>query len=76
MTKRAFRYLFLCMGIYLALAAIEIFLLRPLVDMISTKFWWQLLIYSVLLLLVDPFVTAFIADRFDPDRKIENDEDA
>ena len=66
----------ICIGTYLCLAVIEIFPLRPLVDMITMNFWGRLAVYLVLFLIVDPLAMRFIADRFDLDEKITEDEDA
>ncbi len=64
------------MAAYLLLAAVEIFLLRPLVDMITMNFWVRLAIYCILLLIANPLLTRMIADRFDLNVSIEEDEDA
>jgi hypothetical protein len=64
------------MAAYLLLAAVEIFLLRPLVDMITMNFWARLAIYCILLLIANPLLTRMIADRFDLNVSIEEDEDA
>ena len=76
MKKKIFRYFMICTVSYLCLAVIEIFLLRPLVDMIAMNFWGRLGIYCVLLLIVDPFATRFIADHLDLRDEIKEDEDA
>ena len=76
MKRKMFRYLLICMAAYLLLAAVEIFLLRPLVDMITMNFWVRLAIYCILLLIANPLLTRVIADRFDLNVSIEEDEDA
>jgi hypothetical protein len=76
MKKKMFRYLMICIGTYLCLAVIEIFPLRPLVDMITMNFWGRLAVYLVLFLIVDPLAMRFIADRFDLNERITEDEDA
>ena len=76
MKKKMFRYLLICMGIYLTLTVIEIFPLRPLVDMITMNFWGRMAIYLILFLIVDPLAMRFIADRFDLDESVTEDEDA
>ena len=76
MKKKMFRYFLICVGTYLILAAVEIFLLGPLVDMITVKFWGRFAIYCVLLLIVDPLIMRFVADRFDLNEKTIEDEDA
>ena len=64
MGKQSFKYIGLCMGIYLCLSAIEIFLCKPLVDFIGTGFWTHMLVYSCLLLIANPIATYFIIKRF------------
>ena len=76
MKKKMFRYLLICMAAYLALTAIEIFILSPLVDMITMSFWPRLAIYCGLLLLVNPLLTRLISNRFDLQTPVEEDEDA
>ncbi|MBR3252186.1 MAG: hypothetical protein IKF80_10805 [Erysipelotrichaceae bacterium] len=76
MKKKMLRYFLICMGTYLILAAAEIFLLGPLVDMITENFWGRFAVYCGLLLIVDPLVTRFVADRFDLSERIMEDEDA
>ncbi|MBQ6334087.1 MAG: hypothetical protein IJI46_03330 [Erysipelotrichaceae bacterium] len=62
MGKDTFKYLGVCMGIYLALAAIEFFLLRPLVDFFGTGVYTPLIVYLIILVLVDPILTRMISD--------------
>ncbi len=64
MKKELLRFSFLCIAVYLSLAACEIFLLGPLVDFVAKGFRTRILAYLILLLIVDPPVTRFIADRF------------
>ncbi len=39
---------------FLILSGIEIFLLKPLVDFISTNYWIHLVVYLILLTIVNP----------------------
>lgn len=63
MGKQAFKYVPLCMGIYLVLAAIEIFLLKYLIDLITVKFIYHVIIYNVLLFIANPIATYFIVEK-------------
>lgn len=63
MGKYTLKYIGLCMGIYLALSGIEIFLLRPLIDFIGTEFVTHLIVYNVLLLIVNPLVVYIVAGK-------------
>lgn len=76
MKKKLFRYFLICIASYLLLAFIEIFLLRPLVDMITMNFWGRFAIYCVLLLLIDPLIMRYIANHFDLNEKTIDEEDA
>ena len=64
MGKQGFKYILLCIGIYLCMSAIEIFLLKPLINLIDTRFITHLIIYNVFLLLVNPIVVKLIIDKF------------
>lgn len=63
MGKQALKYVPLCMGVYLILAAIEIFLLKYLIDLITLKFLYRLIIYNALLLIINPIATYFIVEK-------------
>lgn len=62
MGKQSFKYILLCIGIYLALSGIEI-LIKPLIEMIDSSFWAIMIIYNVLLLIVNPIATYFIVNK-------------
>ena len=64
MGKQTIKYIGLCIGIYLCLSVVEIFLLRPLVDFIGTGFWTHMIVYCVLLLVINPVSTYFIIEKF------------
>ena len=64
MGKQGFKYILLCIGIYLCMSAIEIFLFKPLINLIDTRFITHLIIYNVFLLLVNPIVVKLIIDKF------------
>lgn len=64
MGKQGFKYILLCIGIYLCISAIEIFLFKPLINLIDTRFITHLIIYNVFLLLVNPIVVKLIIDKF------------
>lgn len=64
MGKQTFKYIGFCLGIYLLLSAIEIFLFRPLVDFIGTSFWTYFVVYNVFLILLNPLLTKLIVNKF------------
>lgn len=64
MGKQTFKYIGLCMAIYLSMSVVEIFLCKPFIDFIGTGFWTHMVVYCVLLLLVNPVVTYFVIDKF------------
>ena len=64
MGKDAVRYVAVCIGIYLSLALIAFFPLAPLSDFISFDYRVHLLLAALFLLIIDPVLTWFLADRF------------
>ena len=64
MGKKAFKYILTCMAIYLLIAFIEVYLLLPLVNKIGTDFWTHFKVYTILLVLVNPIITYFVANLF------------
>ena len=48
--------------ILLFLAAAEIFLLRPVIDMISFSDWVQLAIYCILIIVINPIIAKMITN--------------
>lgn len=63
MGKQGFKYVPLCIGIYLVLAAIEIFLFKPLINLVTTKFLYHVIIYNVFLLIANPIVTKLLVEK-------------
>ena len=63
MGKKLLRYYLLCLCIYLILAGIEIFLLPPLIDLISTSFRVHLIIELILLVIIDPPIVYLLSAR-------------
>ena len=63
MGKDSFKYVLICMGIYLGFAIVEIFLIKLLIDLITTNFIAHMLIYNVLLLVVNPLAVKLIVDK-------------
>ena len=57
------KYTALCTGIYLSLAAAEIFLLGPLADFFGFSYLSHLIFYLVLLLLIDPLITRYLSEK-------------
>ena len=64
MKRRVLLYFLLCTFIYLTLCAFEIFILKPVIDMITFKDLYQLIIYIVLFIVVNPIITKIIAEQF------------
>ena len=57
------RYTALCTGIYLSLAAVEIFLLSPLADFFGSSYRSRLIFYLILLLILDPLITRYLSEK-------------
>jgi len=65
MGKQTFKYILLCMGFYLVLAALQIFVVKPIINyFFDPGFWNYMIIYNVLLLLVNPIIVYLIIKRF------------
>jgi len=65
MGKQTFKYILLCMGFYLVLAALQIFAVKPIINyFFDPGFWNYMIIYNVLLLLVNPIIVYLIIKRF------------
>ena len=68
---RFVKYTVLCMGLYLSLAALEIFLLSPLADFFGSSYQSHLIFYLILLLVLDPIITRILSEKirkhFDPE---------
>ena len=63
MGKKTFIYIFVVVFTLLLLALIEVFLLRPLVDMIGFDYWTHLIVYLILFVFVNPIITKIITDN-------------
>lgn len=63
MGKKTLPYIGLCTGMYLLIGMIEIFLCRPLIDFIGFGYRTHLAVYLVLLLLIDPLIVRYVADK-------------
>lgn len=63
MGKKTFIYIFVVVFTLLLLALIEVFLLRPLVDMIGFNYWTHLIVYLILFVFVNPIITKIITDN-------------
>lgn len=57
------KYTLLCMGVYLLLCLIEVFVLKPLVDFINDGYLTYFVVYNVFFLLINPVLTYFIYER-------------
>ena len=64
MGKDTFRYIGLCMLIYLSIACLQIFFLDPLIDFIFLGFWEHLIVHVILLLTAIPLLTKYLLGRF------------
>ena len=58
--KDAFLFTIEIMGVYLALSAVEILLLKSLIDFVSTSFMFHLGFYVVCLFIINPLLTWLI----------------
>lgn len=65
MGRQTFKYILLCIAFYIALSAIEIFGIKPIINYFTNPgFWNYMIIYNVLLLLVNPVIVYFIINKF------------
>ncbi|MBQ1483477.1 MAG: hypothetical protein IIZ28_07910 [Erysipelotrichaceae bacterium] len=64
MGKDTFRYIGLCMLIYLSIAAVQIFFLDPVIDLAVQGFFPHLYVHIALLLIFDPILTAYLLSKF------------
>lgn len=63
MGKQTFKYIFTCVGIYLLLFLLEIFLLRPLVEFVGDSFKILVISYNLFLFILNPLVLWFIIKK-------------
>ena len=56
MGKKALPFLLSSMVIYLGLCAIELFLFRPIIELLTLHFFGQFFIYLGLFIAVNPFI--------------------
>lgn len=57
------KYTLLCMGVYLLLCLIEVFVLKPLVDFINDSFLTYFVVYNIFFILINPILTYCIYER-------------
>ena len=62
MGKKTFPYILLCTGLYLILSAVEIFLLKPLIDFLGTGYRIHLAVNVILLLIVNPLLVRLLSN--------------
>ncbi|MBO4358564.1 MAG: hypothetical protein J5796_02065 [Erysipelotrichaceae bacterium] len=62
MGKRLSACFLMSLTILLFLAAAEIFLLRPIIDMVSFSDWVQLAIYCILIIVINPIIAKMITN--------------
>lgn len=70
MGKYAFKYILLCMAIYLGLSLVEV-LLKPLLNMIDDSFTTSLIVYNVFLLIVNPVATKLIVTKLFKQQQVQ-----
>jgi len=68
MKKQLLIYYLCSTALYLFLAAIEIFVLRPLVDFAGFGYRSHLLVYGILLLVINPVLCYLLMQRL-PEKK-------
>ena len=71
---RFVKYTLLCMGIYLSLVTVEIFLLSPLADFFGSSYRSHLIFYLILLLLIDPVITRILSEKIRKHYNLEEGE--
>ncbi|MBQ5444957.1 MAG: hypothetical protein IIU29_07205 [Erysipelotrichaceae bacterium] len=64
MGKDTFRFIGLSMLIYLSIAALQIFLLDPVIDLAVWGFFPHLYVHIALLVIIDPIITRYLLGRF------------
>ena len=63
MGKKTFVYVVSVVSILLLLALIEVFLFRPLIDMIGFDYMTHLFVYLMLFVIINPVITKIITDN-------------
>ena len=63
MGKKTLIYTFVVLCLLLLFALIEVFLLRPLIDMFSFDYRIHLIIYLVLFIFINPLISKIITDK-------------
>ena len=66
MDKKAFKYIGLCMGVYLGMTIIEALICNLVLGLITDTYWIYLIVYGVILLIINPIATYLIVDMIDP----------
>ena len=64
--KDGLKYMLECMTVFLLTSCLEIFIFRPLVDLIGEDFRTQLIVYSICILIINPVVTYFTVEKAIP----------
>ena len=62
MNKEFFSYTAMYLIMLLTLDGIEILILKPLIDFISTNYWIHLLVYGILIIFINPIIVRAISD--------------
>lgn len=63
MKVKLFLHFLLVLGIYLGLSLIELYCLSPLLDIVTNSHYIRLIVYLVLLILVNPYVTYILKNK-------------
>ena len=64
MGEDTFRFIGLGMLIYLSIAALQIFLMDPVIDLAVRGFFPHLYVHIALLVIIDPIITRYLLGRF------------
>lgn len=64
MFKEKLQYFVLCLFIYLMLDIVDALIFSMFIDLISMMIYVRCLIYGCLYLLINPFITKIIIDKF------------
>lgn len=75
MGRQTFKYILFCMLTFLLLAAIEIFLLKPVIECFGNQLITNVIIYLILFIIVNPVIIILLDKlwfKFEPERIEDN----
>lgn len=63
------KYILACMIIYISIFLLELLLMNPLIDGISENYIIRIIIYSFMMLIINPIITFYLGERlpFNPE---------